>query len=45
MVTNRWLKAHIMVGTRTNVVTAIEVTGAYVIGGFAAPAELENLRK
>jgi transposase len=45
MVMNRWLKAHIMVGTHTNVVTAVEVTGSYVNDSPVLPALLDESAK
>jgi transposase len=45
MVMNRWLKAHIMVGTRTNVVTAIEVSGAYDNDSPMLPALIDASSK
>ncbi len=33
MTASQWLKAHVMIGTRTNIVTSVEVTGAYAHDG------------
>jgi len=42
---NRWLKAHIMVGTRTNVVTSVEVTESNVNDSPMLPALLNASAK
>jgi hypothetical protein len=42
---NRWLKAHIMVGTRTNVVTSVEVTDSAVNDCPLLPALLDTSSK
>lgn len=45
MTYNFWVKAHIMIGTRTNVVTAVEVTDNYVHDSPMLPALLEGSAK
>lgn len=42
---NRWLKAHIMVGTRTNVITGAEVTESNVNDSRMLPALLDTSAK
>jgi hypothetical protein len=42
---NLWLKAHVMVGTRTNVVTSVEVTPSNVNDSPVLPALLESSAK
>jgi hypothetical protein len=45
MAYNRWLKAHVMVGTRTNVVTSVEVTESNVHDCPVLPTLLETSAK
>jgi transposase len=45
MAYNRWLKAHVMIGTRTNVITSVEVTDSNVHDSPVLPALLETSAK
>jgi hypothetical protein len=42
---NLWLKAHVMIGTRTNVVTGVEVTSSSVNDCPVLPASLDTSAK
>jgi len=45
MTMTKWLKAHVMVGTRTNVVTAVEITNAYDHDSHMFRPVLESTKK